>query len=359
MASLYKQATSKFWWVKYRDPATRRIIRASTRFRIGVGTETRKAMELVAERTLKERQAPAGNPGRWDTWVTDYIKGQVSGLTLYGYLIRWRTLRLFLDEQKVTSPGDLTYSVCNNYLAWRAAPDRTKGKFPAGRNTAINEIKMLRWVMREAVRRDFSSGNPARELVVKRAPRRLYPDLNDDQLLQIYRAIQTEPEPRRTRLLRSFAISLLQGVRLNETNVNPMNDVVFDGKFPTIRFLQKGNRLRTKPLHPQLQPLFQRLREAGETHTYPPFHGKMGRWHPLWSAFFRQHQIIQAIPSVSFHSLRVTVENVLREAGIEQRVREAYLTHEHIRDVNAAYDRVKLHELLPCHPPLARTWLVL
>lgn len=56
----------------------------------------------------------------------------------------------------------------------------------------------------------------------------------------------------------------------------------------------------------------------------------------------------------------MTVENVLREAGIEQRVREVYLGHEHgSQEVNAAYDRVKLREMLACHAPLSRLWLKL
>ena len=360
MASLYKQTTSKFWWIKYRNPETGTILRESTRYRFGIGAETRKALELVAERTLKERQAPAGNPGRWDTWVADYIREQVSGSTQRGYLISWNTLRMFLHEHEVTAPRELTYTLCTKYVPWRLQSDLRKGKYRAGRNTAIHEIKLLRWIMREAVRRDYAAGNPARELVVKRAPRRLYPDLTDAQLQQIYHAIHTESEPRRTRLERSFAISLLQGVRLNETNVNPMTDVSFDGDFPTIRFLQKGKRIRIKPLHPQLQPLFQRLRAAGATITYAVSdNSDTGRWNSDWTRFFRRHALNEAIPNVCFHSLRVTVENTLREGGIEHRVRETYLTHEHCKDVNAAYDRVKLRELLACHPPLARTWLVL
>ena len=360
MASLYKQATSKFWWIKYRNPANGKIVRESTRYQFGVGPDTRKAMEMVAERTLKERQAPAGNPGRWDTWVADYIREQVSGGTQRGYLISWNTVRMFLEEHAVSAPRELTYTICTKYVPWRLQTDRPNGKYHAGRNTAINEIKLLRWIMREAVRRDYAAGNPARELAVKRAPRRLYPDLTDAQLQRIYQAIQSEAEPRRTSFLRCFAVSILQGVRLNETNVNPMTDVTFDGEFPTIRFLQKGKRLRIKPLHTQLQPLFHRLRESGATSTYMLGTGSVaGRWNSEWTKFFQRHQINQDIPNVCFHSMRVTVENVLREAGIEQRVREAYLTHEHCKDVNAAYDRVKLRELLACQPPLSRPWLEL
>ena len=358
MASLYKQPKSKYWWIKYRNPETGKGVRESTRYRFGIGTETRKAMELVAVRTLKERQKPAGNPGQWDTWVTDYIREQVSGRSQICYLVSWTTLRMFLIEHEITAPRELTYLLCTKYVPWRTHSDMPGGKYRAGRNTAIQEIRLLRWLMREAVRREYSDANPARELVVKRAPRRLYPDLTDAQLQQIYQAIHTEAEPQQTRLLRSFAISLLQGVRLNETNVNPIEDVAFDGEFPTIRFLQKGGRIRTKPLHPQLHALFQGLQSAGETRTYPLRVTANGRWNADWTRFFRRHGINAAIPNVCFHSLRVTVENVLREAGIEQRVRENYLTHEHCKDVNSAYDRVKLRELPACQPPLARPWLV-
>jgi len=362
MASLYKRPRSPFWWVKFRNPKTCNIEYKSTGCRIGVGADTRRAEEIEAQRTLAERQAPVGAPGKWDSWVTDFIKREVEGRTQERYLTAWRMLRMFLDEHGIIGPGHLTYQNCSNYLAWRAVPDKRNGKYSAGKNTAILEFKLLRWLMREAVRQGWASGNPAREVVLKREPRKLFPDYSDEQLKTIYEAIQREPEPERTCYLRAFAIALLHGVRLNETNVNPMTDVQLHAEIPTIRFLQKGGRERIKPLHPQLMPLFKQLQEEKATTAYPldKTKAKRVRWGNRWTKFFLRHGFKDSDPNACFHSLRVTVENVLREAGIEQRVREYYLSHEHgSGDTNARYDRVKLREMLACHGPLQRIWLVL
>lgn len=374
VASIYQRPASAFWWIKFRDPVTSKILRESTGFRVGVGADTRKAQELEAVKTLAERQGVGEVIGKWDLWVKDFITDQTADATRERYLSGWRTLRMFLEEQDVPCPRALTYDICSGtgeadrpgYLKWRAIPNKRKGKYNAGKNTAILEVKILRWIMREAVKRGYAVGNPAREVVLKRAPRKVFPDYSDDQLQEIMTAINTEPEPERTQFKRSFVLSLLQGVRLNETNVNPMTAVKFAGEIPTIRFLQKGGKERVKPLHPQLIPLFKQLQSENKTQTYAMDKYTTGaskgrlRWGNRWTKFWRRHSFKDAIPNACFHSIRVTVENVLREAGVAKEIRECYLSHEHSnQDVNASYDRVKIREMLVCHTPLQRSWLKL
>ena len=365
MASLYQQIKSPFWWIKFRDPATGKTLRQSTGLRIGVGPDTRKAQELEANKTLSERQpgqARISGPvaGKWSTWVTDFITDQTTDRTTERYLSAWRTLRMFLDENKIAAPREVTYENASSYLKWRSTPDHQNGKYEASKNTAILEFKIFRWLLREAVKRGYCTSNPAREVVVKKAPRKIFPDYTDQQLKAIQDAIDTEPEPDRTNFQRSFAISLLHGVRLNETNVNPMNDVNLASEIPTIRFFQKGGKERFKPLHPQLIPLFTTLQAQKSKDTYPMPRLAKGRlkWGNRWTKFWLRHGIKTGNPNACFHSLRITVENVLREAGVPKEIRESYLSHEHGNaDVNAAYDRVKVREMLTCHAPLNRSWL--
>ncbi len=377
MASKYKRPGSAYWWINYKDPADRLIKRKSTGFKIGVGADTRRADEMVAQWTLKERQCHGTTADEaWVKWVTDFIndpKHKFSHRTTERYLTGWRVLRMFLEEREVAIPRQLTYQNCSDYLDWRMKPDKRKGKYKAGTNTAILEFKLLRWLMREAVRRGYSSGNIAREVVLKRDKAKIFPDYTDEELQAIWKAIGEEPEPMRTCFQRSFAIALLQGVRLNETNVHPMkhvslNVVSFKGHaapVSTITFIQKGDRERVKPLHPQLVPLFTKLqsKKAGETYPLERFtqginKGRL-KWGNRWTKFFVRHGFKETNPNGCFHSLRVTVENVLREADIAKEVREYYLTHEHESDddVNAGYDRVKVREMLACHEPLNRPWL--
>ena len=363
MASLYKQKTSQYWWIKFRDPTTGRTLRQSTGYRIGVGAELRRAQIEVAAKTLAERQAPATRLGAWDSWVTDYIHARVTGHTRRNYLIMWRNLRTWLTTTHVELPRQLTYLHCSGYVAWRLAAHPEHGMRSVNRNTAALEFNLLRLLLREAVHRDYCPTNPAREVVVRHAPRRLFPSLTDTQLQTIYAAILTENDRWRTCAQRAFALSILHGVRLNETNPNPTTAVALDGPFPTITFRQKGNRIRVKALHPQLVPLFTTLQQAHATETYhltaTSHHENYVPWYNWWSRFFRRHNLTDAIPNLCFHSLRVTVENTLRRAGIEQRLREAYLTHEHQADINARYDRVDCEEMLACHAPLHRPWLKL
>ena len=361
MASIYKQKTSAYWWINYRNPRTGKIVRESTGFHHTIPAETRKAQELEAIKTLGERQAPATVAGKWGLWVETYIRKQVKSRTAERYLTAWRTLRIFLDEHHIISPRDVTYENCSSYLDWRETPNHKSGKYKAGKNTAILEFKLLRWLLREAVKRGYCSSNPAREVVVKRAPRKIFPDYTDEQLQTIQTAFAKEPEAERICFQRSFAVALFQGVRLNETNVNPLRDVHLAAEIPTIRFLQKGGKDRIKPLHPQLIPLFRKLQTEKATETYTIKRNAAGRmmWGNRWTKFFIRHGIKDGNPNACFHSLRVTVENVLREAGIAKEIREAYLSHEHgNKDVNASYDRVKLRELRACHEPLNRSWLV-
>jgi len=381
MASIYKRPGSSFWWINYRDPKTDKIQRVSTGFRIGVGDDTRRARELASMRTTDElRCHREPTNGKWDAWVVETIEDKTKGRTTERYLTAWRMLSLFLKDREIEAPHQVTYKRICDYVKWRSTPDPANGKYKAGLNTAVLEFKIFRWLMTQAVRNEYCSSNPARDVELKREPRKLFPDYTDAQLQKIYAAINTEPEPERTCFLRAFAISLLQGVRLNETNVNPSADVKLDAEPPTIRFFQKGGRERVKPLHPQLVPLFQKLQDAKASTVYPLERISKStriRWGNRWTKFFDRHGFKHnpqpaendqptpaeeafIDPHACFHSLRVTVENVLREAGIEQRIREYYLSHEHGNgDVNARYDRVKLREMLACHKPLERSWLVL
>jgi integrase len=269
---------------------------------------------------------------------------------------------MFLIEKEIKAPRFVTYQICTEYLPWREKPDVKAGKYNAGTNTAIFDMKVFRWLLKEAVKREYCSGNPAREVTLKKKPRKLYSDYSDERMQEIYAAIKLEPEPELTCFLRSFALASLHGCRLNETNVNPMTDVDLSGEIPTIRFLQKGNRERFKPLHPQLIPLYTKLKKEKAILTYPMEKDENGRfrWGNRWTKFWHRHGFKDTDPNGCFHSLRVVVENALREAKVELEIREAYLTHEHgSAEVNALYDRIKLREMLVCHAPLNRPWLVL
>ena len=350
MASLYKQKKSPFWWIKFRNPKTNKIVRESTGYRIGVGAATRSARELEAQKTIGERAIATNTKGEaWDVWVPAFLTRYEKNISNKSrYHSGWRTIKLFLDDQKVTLPRQLTRNHCLSYPEWRQHPDHRKGKYKAGRNTALLELKMLGVIMREAVIQGFVQGNPCYKLGLKKEARRLYPELTDEQLTQIQDGIMREPEPMRTCFLNSFLIARWHGVRLNETWLNPMEDVEIhtnpDGsKVGLIRFKQKGNRHSTKPLHPELIPLFEDLRARGCTETYPKLN-----WGNKWFYFLKRVGIKDQNPNACFHSLRVTVASRLARHNVPMRKAMEYLTHAS-STVHAAYVRWRPEDVAECH----------
>ena len=361
MASIYKRTncdgnvSSPFWWVKFRCPTTSKIFRESTGFLHSNGADTRRAKEVEAIKTLAERRSSnTKSSERWDAWVKQFIteryKHQPTSMTRYDSA--WRTLRMYLDEIEVSTPRLLLYIHCTDYLTWREKPDKKNGKYNAGRNTAILELKFLALVMKEAVRRGFAQGNPCRELELKRAETKKFPQYDDNDIQMIVDGIQKEPKAKKDFLWLSFLIAYYHGVRINETNVNPTRDVRLTPGCGTITFHQKGGKVRTKPLHPELRLQFEPLIKRKATETFP----KPKSFPKEWFKFLTRCGMKAVKPESCFHSLRVTVQNRLRRAGINKEIRKAYLSHDGKDDVNELYDRIEPDEMLVCHTPLNRTW---
>lgn len=347
MASLYKRSkqvgsrtviTSPFWWIKFIDPANIKRdkqgrpvpTRRSTGFKIGNGPDTRRARELEAACTLQERQWCRGdNRAFWDLWVTDFLNLRYNACagTLERAHTCWRTLRQFLTEKNIAAPQHLTRENCFDYMRWRNHPNKAAGKYRACHNTALLELKFLRVIMREAVARKYAAANPCAELGIKRAEAGIKPELTPEITALIRQKIQTvKDEALKAMLHHSFEIAYHHGVRLGATWLNPMTDVWHDAEGWKIRFTQKGNRTSTKFLHPNLIPMFEKLRAEGKTETYPKPPRRQNTT-TRWSKFLKQHGIKAALPGVTFHSTRVTVVTALARKGVDQRIAMNYVDH--------------------------------
>lgn len=327
--------------------------RFSTGYRTDIGKQVRLAKEMEAEYTLKERQANVGRPRfreeeKWDNWLPGFIAMHYHGNagTLRRYKSVERTLRMFWTEHGIETPRQLTRQHCFAYFEWRKKPDASKGKFAATHNTALLEIQTLGMIMKEAVIRGYAQANPCRELGFGREEEQKPMDLNDALLAELEANIATAPDADRLILERSYLVARYHGVRLTETHVNPMRDVALnaDRTSGEITFYQKGGRKRTKPLHPKLIPLFAELIDAGASESFPMPANLAALWHRYFVRWkMKRHG------KVCFHSLRVTVQNKLRRAGIPEDVRKAYLSHEAGGDVHAGYSRVMMDEMRACH----------
>jgi hypothetical protein len=377
MAHLFKRDRSPYWWIQYRPSTSTKRRSESTGYRHSHIVQTRLARELEARRTLAERQSVGIiSRERWHVWVPSFIASRYADNpnSLTRYAAAWRVLRMWLDELEINLPRQLTYQHCEDYTAWRLKPDPENSRFRAGHNTIVLEMKFMALVMQQAVRLGYAQGNPCRELRLKRDPRKIFPQYNDDQIRFIVSAIRREPEAKRAFLWPSFIIAWHHGVRLVETHLNPLTDIALlarpkarsKAKTPaavsrcgTITFHQKGGKIRAKPLHPQLYDFFSTLQKNKKPETFP----MPKSFAKEWFLFLRRAGIKAVLPAACFHSFRVTAQNRLRRASIPREIRKAYLSHEGFDDVHDRYTRIEdsgddigLDEMLVCHAPLNKIW---
>lgn len=372
MACLVKRAG--VYYLSHCANPERKRQRISLGLRTDIGQDVRRAKEIEAEHTHRERQAGATigprfrSEEQWDSWVPEFMRMRYrnSPGTHRRWESMWRTLRLYLEEKGIKTPRQLTRQHCFDYFAWRVSPverpgmserekaavrkqladDKKRGKFFAVHNTAHLELSNLRKIMKEAVHRQFAPYNPALELGVGLDEKVKPCEFTDEMLAKMEAYINEQSDPDKTILWRSYMVARYHGVRLMETNVNPSED--FDPVALTVNFYQKGGRKRTKPLHPALVPMFQELKAAGATKLFD----RPASFASFWFSHMERSGMKAIHPKACFHSFRVTVQNKLRRAGIHDEIRRAYLSHEKQGDVHEGYSRIKTEELKVCHAAL-------
>lgn len=327
--------------------------RMSLDLKTDVGQDVRKAKEIEAEYTLKERRSGEvgsiyGSESKWEEWVPTWaeMKYRKNSGSYRRWQSVWRTLQMFFTDKGIHHPRQLTRAHCFEYFEWRKKPDAEKGKFAACHNTALLEITKLGAIMKEAVLRGYAPANPCRELGIGQEEKLKPSDLSDEDLAVIEKAISEQPEKKRAYLWPSYLLARYHGVRLSETHLNPMRDV--DLEAMEITFLQKGNRTRVKPLHPKLVPLFTELKKQKAKETFPMPKSFAAKW----NTFFSSIELPSEPSKPCFHSFRVMVQNRLRRANVPDEIRRRYLSHERLRDVHEGYSRITVDEMKVCHAAL-------
>lgn len=340
MASLYRRKHSPFWWIKFRT-AHGELRYESTGLRVGIGKDTRLASEFVAEKTLIERRTRGVTAGeQWNAWVPGFLDERYRNKpqSHLRYSTAWRTIKMFLAEKSIFSPRALTRQDCQAYIEWRQVPDKRNGKYRAGHNTALLELKTLGLIMREAVIRNYAAANPCRELGISRIAGRVKPHYSLAEITLVRVAAQKQQEPLRSFLVNSFEIARYQGCRLSETYLNPMKDVSL--KDMRITFRAKGGKEHVTRLHPKLRPLFAQLIRDKRTETYKPVKSPA----KTWFNFLKSIGLKAANPNLCFHSLRVTVATELARANVHESKAMRFLGHASTT-VHRSYQRLRPDDL--------------
>lgn len=332
MATLVKRSGSPYWWLQYR--AGKRWTKRSLRLRIEISADTRKAREECAKQTLKEvTSRNIDRTAAWETWVPQFFEQRYATMpaTRKRYETTWRTWLIFFDKHGITSPSDVSYDHCLDFLTWRQDP-KTKGVYRCGRNTAIYELKVLGTIFQEAIRHGFVAVNPARSLgLVKNKPREK-PEITAEEEATIRKNLADRPEWMRV----GFEIAMAIGCRLRETAIDFRN---IDFENHGISFPQKGGRIHTTALPPHLVPMLQKLKAKGlkKTCELPAMPSKE------WWRFFKSI----GLRHLSFHSTRVTVVTRLARAGIPERHTMRFVGHAS-STIHRVYTRLKVDDLQMC-----------
>lgn len=332
MSSIYKRPRSPFWWIKFED-SSGRIIRQSLKLKWSSAADTQRALIERNHRETDELERAKGDPKqRWESWVPAFIELHYQNpLTLRSYSRCWRYILIFLRQRKLHFPAQVGYQDCVDYVAWRAAGDKSLGVLPGARNTALCELKVFSVVMKEARRRGFCAANPCASLGINKSKPKVKPEISTEHLELIHAKLAGEPEW----MLTSFLISLYTGCRLSETRIELATCVDLERR--KIHFADpKGGKPFTIPMRDELQPMFMRLIASGAVWTYDP--------QPMasikWIQFFRRI----GLPQYSFHCLRVTFISIGARAGIDERAMMRLVNHARSA-IHAVYQRFSCEDL--------------
>lgn len=330
MASLFKDAESPFWYLRYKTAAGKWRSKSLRPLRHGIPADTRKAKARADEHSLEEHTR---SPQRdsWASWVPAYLHARYrhSRDTKRRALNAWARLAEYLKEQGIAAPQDLTYRDCMEYMPYRTEK--------AAHNTARLELKILSVICDEAVRRGIILKNPATKLGFKRVIGKEKPELTDDDITKIRFALKSKPDW----MSHAFEIALHQGCRLSET-VLFTADVDLDAEKLHFR-RTKGDKPFTVPIHPLLKPLLQKLLIGAKDRIFEMPSNAARDFH----RFFKK----LALPEVTFHSTRVTVASRLARGGYSIAKAMRLLNHSS-ELVHRQYQRLKAEDVADAYEVL-------
>lgn len=342
--SVYPKKGRRFYYLSYYDPARpdRYRIQEATPFRLDDPEGLRKAHALAAEKAKAVNVDGGGSKAeQWVSWVLAFLEHQYadSPLTLARYTGAWKWVAAFLRECKVAVPRALTYKHGREYHQWRTAYKKNSGRMVSG-NTALDDLKVLKLVMNEAVNRGYASSNPVLRVRIPKEKVRHARELTRAEVALIEArlpAFVAEKPKERTWMLAAYQIGRFQGCRLRETRLNLRTSVnLRDG---VLTFLTKGRKKgdgETTMMHPRLRPLFEEMIARGDVWTLD--YGE--RPSILWRKFFDSIGIKDAW----FHCLRSTVITEMARGGVPISQAMRFVLHAD-EEIHRAYQRLTAGDL--------------
>ncbi len=335
MASLYRRDRSPFWWVEFIDDKTNKRTCKSTGYRRDDPSDHKKARALQAELTSREfNKTTHHSSERWESWVLPFLKRHCkSPRTLGRYELAWSWISIYLTEKRIFMPRDMNYQDALGYLKWRTTYKKRGGR-TVKHNTALNDMKVLRIIMGQAIRLGYCTTNPCNRLGVAKEETKEKPELTDTDITEIRAALKT-----RERWMQiSFEIALHTGCRQSETQI-AFKDVDFSRK--TITFMTpKGGKARafSVPLPAAIEPMLLELQNSGAKVTLDNPPRMLGKH---WWEFFKNDL---KRPDLCFHCTRVTFVTRHARAGTPLSVAMRLVNHSSTL-VHSIYQRLGVDDV--------------
>jgi hypothetical protein len=332
MASFYERPNSPFYWIKAKGPLGE-VVRFSSGIRVDSAGSKRKVQQRVAvEREKEERFEQDGSTAVFRSWVPGWITHHYANQKSRARAVNaWAWLSLYLGECGVIHPEEVTYQLCQDYMAWRSDPDlcEEEERRCGNWNTALLEVRFLGSIMQEALARGLVGANPCARLRLGRRNVKEKREITAAEQQGIEAKLAGEGVPDWMR--DSWMVGIKQGCRISATAVL-MTQVHETADPPAITFKEKGNKVHTAPLHADLLPLVRRKRAAGDKMLVdlPKNAAK------LWWSWFREN----GFDDISFHCLRVTVITRLARANVSEAKAMQYVGHCNAL-VHAIYRKLK------------------
>ena len=343
MAYLIEKKRSPFWYIRSRDLEIGKWIEEGTKLRVDCPKDSAKAVKEAARRTSQEAIVRPNRGGNFVEWVPDYICAHYKNpRTLLRSRYFWSTVHVFLHEQGIRAPCEVTYSHAQRYLDWR----KGAGGENASHNTARAELKFLSFLMSEAIRRGLAEMNGLALARVPMTPPKEKREITSAEITAARKALRDQPGWMAT----AFELQLHLGCRFSETRI-PMDRIDLKGKTIQIRDSkrQEGDPRKwfSAPINDQLAAFLKGITpHAG--HTLPEIERTMNR------DFNRV--LGRSAEGLTSHCLRVSFISRLHRAGLSESEAMRLVNHS-TRMVHRLYSKLNVEdarramERVPLPPP--------
>lgn len=332
--SSYERADSPFLYIQYgANAADRRFLKTSIR-----KTDKRRDQKLRVELNRLERQllhyaAPIVSGDGWK-WAHGFLATRYAARenTLASYRRQWEAMRLFLSENDIDSPGQVTRELLYDYPRWRKTWRGLRGRRRESKlATAILGLKVMAIVLEEAVTRGLILSNPAQKLNIQTEEAPLRPEITPDMERVIWNELQGAPDWMR----KSFFLAINTGLRfattrLHRSQIRPASDDIVIEK-------PKGGRKRefVIPIYESVRPMINDFVRSGDEWSWTiPIKGVLTGLE--WTKFFRKSDVYK--PHLCFHSTRVTFITRAMRAGVPESVVMKMVNHAS-KEISRIYQR--------------------